>query len=102
MEMSVQKVGSARAMVHQRPHEPMSVSSVSERSLKRTRDVWSRLSGGSRVAWRRMSQMISTGVESVLAISTVLVDLRRRVLTCHGKGIEMRRFVEREVTGVFD
>ena len=50
MEMSVHKMGSARAMAHQRPRKTVSASSVSKCSLKRTRDVWLQLGGGSRVA----------------------------------------------------
>ena len=48
MEMSAHKVGSARAMARQQPHKQVRASSVSMRSLKRKRDVWSQLSGGNR------------------------------------------------------
>ena len=63
-KMSAHKAGSARAMARQRLHEPVRARSTVKYSLKRTRDFSSQSSWGSRVAWRKMSHIISTGAQS--------------------------------------
>jgi hypothetical protein len=68
----VHKVGSARAMARQRLHELVRASNRVRYSLKRARDLSSQLSWGSRVAWRKTSQITSAGAESMVMVSTVL------------------------------
>ena len=63
-KISVHRAGSARAMARQRLHEPVRARSTPRYSLKRTRDFSSQSSWGRRVAWRKMSHIISTGAQS--------------------------------------
>jgi len=91
-KMSVHKAGSARAIARQRLHEPVRARSTAKYSLKRARDFSSQSSWGSRVAWRKMSHIISTGAQSgVMGKRVVLWGLGREITHGPWWGDERKR-----------